>query len=175
MVKKSEVVSLTVHGLIATNKLLVIFMHTKVPLGIYLKGKQKYEEMVEVLGHLHQYVPTVTTREMVKDPSSQRTDEVVIDAFDTIGLGMSTWKADIYPAVCVHSYFVYCRSVLVGGDHMTVARTRGSQRIRSNAERGKERLMGLTPGRGLAREAVLNGDMYCLCVAITCIGAGESK
>ena len=32
-----------------------------------------------------------------------------------------------------------------GGDQMTVARTRGTQRIRSNAERGKERLEGLVP------------------------------
>ena len=33
----------------------------------------------------------------------------------------------------------------VGGDQMTVARTRGSQRIRSNANREKQRLKGFTP------------------------------
>ena len=32
----------------------------------------------------------------------------------------------------------------IGGDQMTVARTRGCKRIRSNAERGKERLEGFT-------------------------------
>jgi len=32
----------------------------QVPLGIYLKGEQKLEEMIEVLTHLHQYIPTVT-------------------------------------------------------------------------------------------------------------------
>ena len=35
--------------------------------------------------------------------------------------------------------------ILFGGDQLTVARARGSQRIRKNSERGNERLEGLTP------------------------------
>ena len=35
--------------------------------------------------------------------------------------------------------------LLIGGDQMTAARTRGSKRIRSNSLRGKERLEGLVP------------------------------
>ena len=34
---------------------------TQVPLGTHLKGEQKYEEMIDVLSHLHQYVPTITS------------------------------------------------------------------------------------------------------------------
>ena len=39
---------------------------------------------------------------------------------------------------------MYCYElcIIVGGDQMTAARTRGCKRIRSNAERGKERLEG---------------------------------
>ena len=32
---------------------------TQVPLGVVLKSEQKYEDMVDILSHLHQYVPTV--------------------------------------------------------------------------------------------------------------------
>lgn len=34
-------------------------------------------------------------------------------------------------------------SILIGGDQMTAAMVRGSQRIQSNSERGLDRLQGL--------------------------------
>ena len=40
-------------------------------------------------------------------------------------------------------YLTYTCVTCVGGDQMTAARVRGSQRIRSNSERGVDRLQGL--------------------------------
>ena len=37
-------------------------------LGIILKNEQKHDDMVEILQHLHQYVPTITTTETVNVP-----------------------------------------------------------------------------------------------------------
>ena len=53
-----------------------------------MKGEQKYEEMVQVLDHLHQYVPTESTSEQIKVPNSDRTIDVVNDVFDPIPLGI---------------------------------------------------------------------------------------
>ena len=61
----------------------------KVPLGICLKGEQKYEEMVQVLDHLHQYVPTVSTEEVITDPNSQEYVHVHNDMFEPTLLGVS--------------------------------------------------------------------------------------
>ena len=44
--------------------------------------------------------------------------------------------------LCV--YIASC-AMTTGGDQMTASRIRGSQRIRSNAERGKDQLQGLRP------------------------------
>lgn len=67
---------------------------------------------------LHPYVPTQTTQSTQTIPGSDTDIEVVKDTF---------------------------HSILFGGDQMTVARARGSQRIRKNSERAKDRLEGLTP------------------------------
>lgn len=40
---------------------------------------------------------------------------------------------------------IYLNTNFVGGDLMTASRIRGSQRIRSNAEREKEQLLGFIP------------------------------
>lgn len=57
-------------------------------MGIFLKGEQKYEEMVQIVEHLHQYVPTVSTRETIVDSHSGGTDEVFLDEFDPLALGI---------------------------------------------------------------------------------------
>lgn len=63
---------------------------TKVPLGIFLKGEQSYDEMVEVLDHMHQYIPTVSTvGEVSVTADSQQRVEVVTDRVHPIALGMS--------------------------------------------------------------------------------------
>lgn len=67
------------------------------------------------MNHLHQYIPSVTKCTV---PGSDEEVEIVEDTLHT---------------------------VLFGGDQMTAARARGSQRIRTNSEHGKDRLEGLKP------------------------------
>lgn len=50
-----------------------------------------------------------------------------------------------YILVNAHSLETKHICPFIGGDQMTAARARGSQRIRSNSERGKDRLEGLQP------------------------------
>ena len=103
------------------NNASMSFLGVQVPLGILLKNESRDEDMVDIMKGLHPYVPTHTTQSTQTIPGSD-TDiqdiQVVKDTFHVI---------------------------LFGGDQMTVARARGSQRIRKNSERGKERLEGLAP------------------------------
>jgi hypothetical protein len=55
-------------------------MYMQAPLGIYLKGEQKYEEIIEVLTHLTKYVPTVSREETVPEPG----EELVKVTHDTL-------------------------------------------------------------------------------------------
>ena len=93
-------------------------MGVQVPLGILLKNESSYEDMVDIMKGLHPYVPTETTQSTQTIPGSDTDIEVVKDTFHII---------------------------LFGGDQMMVARACGSQRIRKNSERAKDRLEGLTP------------------------------
>ena len=120
----------------------------QVPLGIYLKGEQKYEEMIDVLSHLNQYIPTVSTESTVNVAGIEEPVRMTNDFFHTIALGMCIFMYMCCTCTCSLCWFCTCESyvcsmlAIVGGDQMTAARTRGCQRIRSNAERGKERLQG---------------------------------
>ena len=67
-----------------------------------LKSESKYEDMVDIMTNLHQYVPTKTSVSKSTVPGSDEEVEIVEDTFHTI---------------------------LFGGDQMTAARARGSQRI----------------------------------------------
>ena len=58
-----------------------------VPLGIFLKGEQKYEEMIEVLSHLNQYVPTVSTESAISVTGLQEPVQIINDSFHTLALG----------------------------------------------------------------------------------------
>ena len=53
-----------------------------------MKGEQKYDEMVQVLDHLHDYVPTVSSTERVPAPR-RRTGyiDVVNDTIHQVLLG----------------------------------------------------------------------------------------
>ena len=88
------------------------------PLGILQKSESNYEDMVDIMNNLHQYIPTKTSITKHTVPDSDEEVEIVEDTLHT---------------------------VLFGGDQMTAARARGSQRIRTNSERGKDRLEGLKP------------------------------
>ena len=93
-------------------------MGMQVPLGILLKNESSYEDMVDIMKSLHVYVPTQTTQSKETIPGSDIEVEVVKDT---------------------------SHKIIFGGDQMTVARGRGSQRIRKNSERGQDRLEGLAP------------------------------
>ena len=93
-------------------------MFTQVPLGILLKSESNYEDMVDIMESLHEYVPTHSTLSKVAVAGENEEVDVMNDKF---------------------------HQILFGGDQLTVARARGCQKIRKNSERGKERLEGLTP------------------------------
>ena len=89
----------------------------QVPLGVSLKSEIKYEDMVCVMDELQEYVPTITTPCMV-DVTDTEEAELIYDDF---------------------------HKTLAGGDMLTAARARGSQRVRRCGERPKERLEGILP------------------------------
>ena len=74
--------------------------------------------MISILDSLHQYVPTLTSKESLQLPGSSESVDVTTDQF---------------------------HYVLFGGDMLTAKRARGGKYIRSNSERGKDRLEGLIP------------------------------
>lgn len=87
-------------------------------MGILPKSEMSHEDMISILEHLHQYVPTESSTERFKFPQSDETMDISIDRF---------------------------HHVLFGGDLLTAKRARVGQRIRGNSERGKHRLEGLLP------------------------------
>lgn len=90
----------------------------QVPLGVLLKNENKGDEMVEIMSHLHQYVPSFEYTRKVFLPSSNETTEVPEAVFHTI---------------------------LFGGDQLTAARARGSKRMMINASSRVKRLEGMIP------------------------------
>ena len=96
----------------------LIFVLTKVPLGVLLKNENKADDMVEIMAHLHQYVPAVEYKSTVFIPSTGETVEV--------------------------QNATMCK-VLLGGDQLTVARARGAQKAKLNSTSPLTRLSGLIP------------------------------
>lgn len=82
-----------------------------------MKNENKGDEMVEILTHLHQYIPSVP----FVTKSTLETGEVVEEE-----------KANI-------------RRIIIGGDQLTAARIRSGQRAKQNAESPVRRLEGIIP------------------------------
>lgn len=74
--------------------------------------------MVEILHHLHQYVPTIEYQEEFLIPS--------------IGQVVQVSKATLSP-------------VLLGGDQLTAARIRGAKKAKVSSDLPVERLEGIVP------------------------------
>jgi L1 cell adhesion molecule like protein len=92
-----------------------------VPLGVLLKNENVIDDIVDIMDVLHKYVPKIRSTQTfdVCDQSGRlETVDVNIDHF---------------------------HHILIGGDQLTTARIRGSQKVLSNSESGKERLEGLIP------------------------------
>lgn len=87
------------------------------PLGILPKSETSHEDMIEILKLFQQYVPLHSETNTVTIP----------------GVGEKEVHADRF------------HHILLGGDQLTVKRARGSQHIRSNSLRGRDRLEGLKP------------------------------
>ena len=81
------------------------------------KSETSHEDMIAIMEHFQQYVPLETETSTV----------------DVEGIGEKEIHADRF------------HHVLFGGDQLTAKRARGSQYVRSNSLRGKERLEGLKP------------------------------
>ena len=109
-----------------------------------MKPEQHLEEMIDILASLHKYVLIVSTTENVLVDG--KSDEIVEDKFQKyskVGILLSN-------CTCVYIYrrklsykLLLISFILPGGDQMTCARVRGSQRIQSNSERGIDQLTGI--------------------------------
>ena len=102
-----------------------------------LKSEMKTEDMVSILEDLHSYVPTISTEHLVNVPGEDVPISLTADDFHHTLLGKAyyqiTWRFD--------EWMYYFE----GGDQLTATRVRGSQRVRSNSQRGCDRLEGLAP------------------------------
>ena len=90
----------------------------QIPLGVLLKNENKGSDMVEILAHLHQYVPTRDYEEEV-------------------------YIRSINETVAVHKSEV--RRLLFGGDQLTAARAHSALKAMSNATTATKRLEGIVP------------------------------
>ncbi len=119
MSQKSKVVCRSVYryclGVLAT---YCFFGLIQVPLGILKKCETKHEDMISILDHLSQYVPTVSSASTMTNPHTSEPVEVVEDKH---------------------------HQILFGGDMLTAKRARVAQYIRENSNRGKFSLEGFVP------------------------------
>lgn len=92
-------------------------LFTQVPLGVILKNENKSDEMVEIMAHLHQYVPSLEYSECKKISSG----ETVMEE-----------KARFH-------------QILVGGDQLTAARARSAMKVKVNSHTPSKKLLGIVP------------------------------
>ena len=90
----------------------------QVPLGVILKSENKTDEMCEIMECVQQYVPHVQASHNFVNPITEDVMKIEGD----------------------HLYHI-----LFGGDQLTVARARGSQRDRINSDNGLSKFDGLIP------------------------------
>ncbi len=81
-------------------------------------NENKGDDMIKILQHLQRYIPVKETEEDVYIPSEQ--------------------KSIRRPVVLQHK-------ILLGGDQLTVARTRGAQMAMCNAKTADKKLEGFIP------------------------------
>ena len=83
-----------------------------------MKSENKYDDMIDILEHLHQYVPTTT-------------GTVELPLPDT-GEKMTIPETDFH-------------TLVFGGDQLTAKRARGGQAIRCNSVKEEHKLLGILP------------------------------
>ena len=90
----------------------------QVPLGILPKSETKYDDMLDILDHVHTYVPSKCIQRSKIVPLTGEVVDFNDREFTT---------------------------TLIGGDQLTAARARGTQLIRSNCHLNIDSLAGLLP------------------------------
>ena len=93
----------------------------KVPLGVLAKNENKGDDMVEIMYHIHRYVPLVDTFEET---------EVETESGATFGTDIPRSRI---------------QQVIFGGDQLTAARARGAQAAKTNSFIPCLRLDGIIP------------------------------
>ena len=84
-----------------------------------MKNENKTDDMVDILCHLHQYVPMQKESERVTVPGGDGEEEEVVSE-------------------SLHH-------ILIGGDQLTAERVRGAQNVRQNSTHASGRLEGFIP------------------------------
>lgn len=87
------------------------------PLGIILKNEAKTEDMVDILSHISDYIPTVESSKEVTLSNGEKVKE---------------------DQSVMHN-------ILLGGDQMTAARVRAAQDAKDNAQTAYQRFEGFVP------------------------------
>ena len=90
----------------------------QVPLGVLPKNENLGDDMVDIMLHLHQYVPLVDGTESVEVPVTNEKVQVPRASF---------------------------RRIFLGGDQLTAARARGAIKSRVNSMSSAARLDGVIP------------------------------
>lgn len=98
----------------------VLFHSTQVPLGVLFKSEQKNEDMLDIMKHVHTYVPMV---------QSTTTATTVVNGTDEE----------------IHLVDQQIQPILFGGDQLTTERTRNLKNVVSNSDSSSDRLEGLIP------------------------------
>ena len=96
----------------------IINLYFQVPLGVIPKDENKLKEMVQILGHLHQYVPQL---EFEEQTFVSETDEK-----------LTVCKAATH-------------NIMLGGDQLSKVRATSAIKIKANAEKPSKRLEGFIP------------------------------
>ena len=101
----------------STMVIIIIMPMMQVPLGVIFKNDNKLDEMVDIMDHLNQYVPTEVTHTTVQIPG-RAPKRMQIDTM---------------------------HKVLIGGDQLTVARMKGAKSMREDSQHDAGRLDGFIP------------------------------
>ena len=97
--------------------IIIIMPMMQVPLGVIFKNENKLDEMVDIMDHLNQYIPTEVTHTTVQIPG-RAPKRMQIDTM---------------------------HKVLIGGDQLTVARMKGAKSMREDSQHDAGRLDGFIP------------------------------
>ena len=76
-------------SLVYSSSLLSHHPRGQIPLGVLLKSETNYEDMVGIMDHLHQYVPSVIKEYSYKDPETAEEVKVPVEHFHQVLVGMS--------------------------------------------------------------------------------------